>query len=318
MKKLTVRKFAEWLGSGQFRTILLLSENVFLIGGVNPISGPRSSFQAIAVSLRIQDAHEVWRMALDKSKPFQHAVVHDNRLFVIVPSNFTRSFTGYLEVDTANGTIESQSSFEEVILGSVSIGNKLFFGTALHGVYRVFSCDNGERSDFPRMVKPNFWLKSVARIANDILVISEFDRTLSKLIYTHSAFNLNGELLWKVESSLLNIASVGSRFLIWDDESAAVEVFDSTTGQLLSVIELAGSPLEHPVSIGEYGFAYACPDCSIHVRSWDGEDQEIFRQTTTGSIALAYDKLRNILVAAFSGNNKDTNTSVSIFKLEGV
>jgi len=318
MKKLTICKFAEWSGSGQFRTVLLSSDQVLLVGGINPVLGRRSEFRAIAVSLDIQNAKENWDVAVDKSYSFRHSAIRGRKLIVTIPHNFTRSFTGYLDVDTTNGTIESQHQVEEGILGVVSLGNKLFFGTALHGAYRIFSCENGERTDFPRFVDSRFWLESISGIANDTLVVSEFDHTLPQLIHTHSAFNLNGELLWKVESSLLNIASVGSRFLIWDGESAAAEVFDSTTGQLLSVIELAGSPLEHPVAIDEYGFAYACPDCSIHVRSWDGEDQEIYRQPTTGSIALAYDEKRNILVAAFSGNNRDTNTQVSLFQLEGI
>lgn len=318
MKTLTIRKSAGWSGAGQFRTILLSSDHIVLVGGVNPISGPRSSFRASAVSLDIQNAKKRWDVVVERSYSFRHSALHGQKLILTIPHNFTRSFTGYLEVDVANGLIESQYQFDEGIVGAVSLGSKLFFGTALRGIYRVFSCKNGERIEFPRFTDSRFWLEAIVGIANDTLVISEFDHTLSELIHIHSGFTQNGEALWKVESSLLNIAPLGRRFLIWDGESAASEVVDSSTGQLLSVIELAGSPLETPVAIGEYGFAYACPDCSIHIRSWDGEDQEIFRQPTSGSIALAYDNTRNILVAAFSGNNTDTNTQVSLFKLEGI
>jgi hypothetical protein len=318
MTRLTVHKFAEWSGVGQFRTLLLSSDHVLLIGGVNPISGPRSHFQAIAVSLDIRNAKERWNMVVDKSKSFEHAVVHGPRLIVTIPRNFTRSFTGYMEVDISKGTRESQCQFDDGILGAASVEGKLLFGTALRGVYRVFSCENGERTDFPWSRDSRFWLETIVGVANDTLVISEFDHTLSNLIHIHSAFSINGDPLWKIESSLLNIASVGSRFLIWDGESATTEVVDSTTGQLLSVLELAGSPLEPPVAISEYGFAYACPDCSIHIRSWYGEDHEIFRQPTSGSIALAYDNTRNILVAAISGNNRETNTQVSLFELVGI
>jgi hypothetical protein len=150
------------------------------------------------------------------------------------------------------------------------------------------------------------------------MVISEFDPSLSKLIHIHSAFNRHGQALWKFESCFLNISSLGNRLLNWDSESLATEVVDPKTGQLHSVIELAGKPLEAPVAIGEFGFAYACPDCSVRIRSWDGIDQEIFRQPTSGSIALAYDNMKKVLVAAFSGNNTDTNTQVRFFKIEDI
>lgn len=318
MAKLTAHKIGEWSGEGQFRTILLSSDRIFLVGGVNPVSGPRSHFQAIAVSLDIQEMVETWRVVVDKSKPFEQAALHGRSLFATVPHNFTRTFTGYIEIDTANGNKVSQREFEEVIVGVVSINNRLFFATALRGDYRVFSLEDEKVVDFPWERDFCYWLEAIVAIGNDRLVISAFDRASSKLTYVHSAFTLNGEFCWKIKSPFLNIATVVDRLIVWDGESAATEIYDSNSGKLISVLELAGYPLESPIAIGNYGFAYACPDCSIHIRGWEGSNQQVFQKQTSGSIALAHDNSRNILISAFSGNNKETNTQVTLLDIRGI
>jgi hypothetical protein len=318
MSKLRIRKIADWSGIGQFRKVLLFAEQVLLVGGVNPILGRRSNFKAIAVAIDIKNAKENWQIVTDKSYSFQHATIQGNRLILTIPSNFTHGFTGYIQVDIESGKKETEHRFDEVILGAVSLGGKLFFGTALRGIFRVFSTESEGQIDFPRPIDSRFWLLAISAIENNTLVLTEYDHTLSRLTYTHSAFDLNGERLWRIDSDLANIASMDRQFLVWDGESATAKAFDSKTGGLRSVVELGSPPLEIPIAIGEYGFAYACADCSIHLRSWQGDDQEILQQPTSGSIALAYDKVRKTLVAAFSGNNNDPTTQVSLIELLGV
>lgn len=318
MKSLEIKKLGEWSGKGQFRNLLLSSNQFFLFGGVNPVSGSRSSFQAIAVSLDVYTAREIWSLVIEKSKAFEHGVIHEDKLILTIPQNFTYSFTGYIEVDMKKGVETCRHQLNESILGVVTCSDQVYFGTALQGVFRVLMRKETDLVDVPRSPDSRFFLETISSLNHQVFVISEFDHTLKTLIHRHTAYYDVGNKVWQIESPRLNLSSMGQRFVLWDDEDSSIEVRDSRSGDIISMLSLTSPPLESPIQIGDYGFAYACEDCSIHFRSWQGEDQVIFQKPTTGSIALAFDNSKKILAVAFSGNYQDTTTTLVTFQVEGI
>jgi len=318
MRSLNLTILGEWAGKGQFRELRLSSDNLILFGGINPVSGPRSGFQAIAVSIDLNTTKETWSLVIEKSRAFKHAVIQDRNLILTIPQNFTHSFTGYIEVDKVNGVEICRHQLNESILGVVACNEQVYFGTALQGVFRVFLRKDGGKSDLQRNVDSRFFLENVSSLDYDSFVISEFDHTLKMLVHRHTAYSDVGTELWQIESPRLNLTSMGKRFVLWDEEDSSIEVRNSKSGEMISMITLSSSPLESPIQIGDYGFAYACDDCSIHFRSWQGEDQVVFQKPTTGSIALAFDNRKSILAVAFSGNYQDTTTKLVTFQVEGL
>ncbi|MCA9192183.1 MAG: hypothetical protein KDB03_10485 [Planctomycetales bacterium] len=316
--KISARKFAEWSGGGQLRSLILHSDQILLWGGVNPVNGPRSHFQAVAVSLDSRTATQNWNVVVEKSMPFVHAAIHDESLLLVIPHNFTRSFTGYLEYDIRTGIQKSQHKFDEVILSCLSVDKQLYLGTAFNGVYRVFQRKNGVDTEFAAAIDSRYQLETIRTVGNNILVLSEFDRTLSKLVYCHSAFTSDGQSLWKIESPYRQFVSTESKLIFWDEESPALQVYDIDSAQNTAVMELASPPLESPVVIGAFGIAYACSDCSIRIRSWSGGEWVIYKQLSSGTIALGYDSHRNVLFAAFSGNFRDTTTNLVMLEIQGI
>lgn len=128
-------KVNETILDGQFRKLLTVNNQFVLVGGTDPITGPRLDFSAVAYSIDAQTGEVNWKSSVEKTRPFVHAASQGHLLFVSIPTNFSHSFTGVVCYEIETGSVLRRYAREDVLLGFAALSKKLFFATGLQGNY---------------------------------------------------------------------------------------------------------------------------------------------------------------------------------------
>lgn len=216
---------------------------VILAGGLDPLNGQRSAFQASVACFDYLDGCIVWQNDVKKSHPFRAVACTDQVAAAVLPSNFVRCPKGLFLFDRTNGEaltanhVESGWNFGRVD----TCQNRLCFSWAsnLKSHLRVIAQRGGtlEEMVFPydstdggKIIENVFAIDEQDYLAIFRFVASAGDKHVS---YSIERWSMNGNApQWTTITRLDNAVRNGSVLLTWTSTGPQldVEIFSIANG----------------------------------------------------------------------------------------
>lgn len=90
----------------QYRCLQFGSEKrlLFLAGGIDPITGPRSAFHATATCVDFGGS-VIWEDDRPRDKPYSKLLIGNSTLLLVIQDNFSRRPTGIFVLDSTTGQL---------------------------------------------------------------------------------------------------------------------------------------------------------------------------------------------------------------------
>ena len=229
--------------STQYRRVLANGDDeVFLLGGKNAITGPRSKYSANACCFSLEDNSLKWEYVHEKSYPFSNAVLDGNLVVGMIHENFPREPCGIWIFERSSGeNIESVSlpsglsicsGFGSVILAIPDFENKTSRLEAVSPTREQLG--NVESSEFDSLVGMCMASERLALLSFKVV-------QKSKIQYRHELLETQGlQTRWSMisDNDCLLVSDEFAYTYSSEDMCKSIESVDLRNGNVTDVLSI--------------------------------------------------------------------------------
>jgi len=301
---------------------------VLLAGGLHPMSGPRSAYQASVACYDYAAESIVWQFDKVKSYPFRAISHADGVCAAMLPQNFVRCSTGMLRFDLESG--------EPIQPDSEVCGSKIQFVDALADTFLYsWVCDG---TSFVRAVRGrdalvqerSFPYQSTAagKTIERVIMIGEgafvaiFSLVEGKRVgYSVEKWNFDSAApLWEKRTFSTHAVRNNSLLMFWrcTGPKLDVQLLSQTSGEVETSLQLALPDVVsiQPIDLDSYAIltisgAYIMNVASKSVAKLPGMGSSEFLDFG----ALAVDPALGKLIVVTAGNHQRPGTRVTVLDL---
>ena len=225
---------------GQLRWLSQTSDHsIVCAGGRDPVSGPRSAFNASLRSFSLDNLTTQWEFSLDKSWPFSMIARSGELVFAGIQQNFTRAPCGFWGVDSRGALVTSKVIPTSFLMTGGADGLIVAvpdFEKETMAIAQAYPNDN------PLLNVASTETQSVVQIthlptsgAHQHVIVSYADTGKRRVTYVH-ALHRPGVLkpIWEFSSANDMLCCDGDSIISYSSEKQKeFEVINATNGQVI-------------------------------------------------------------------------------------
>ncbi len=222
---------------------------VLLAGGLHPLSGSRSGYQASIACYDYVSEHLVWQQDLPKNYPFRGVAHADGVGACLLPQNFVRSPTGMYRWDVENG--EPVQPVMEVSGWKIqcldAFAGAFFFSWVQDDASRV-RVVSARESNFQDRAFPYLsnsggkTIEGVIATGEDRCVVVFSHVVGGRIVYSIEHWSMDSTTpTWVKQTRLEQIVRNGSRLMAWrgSGSNLDVEIYSLDEGQMETSVRFA-------------------------------------------------------------------------------